>query len=174
MDTTSQLESRVERNCLMGQGIKTPPMLSLTPTIHMERAESSLMRIFKVVSIQRNFFNHTRSAGAPYLNSNVFLSIYKLSAADNAKSHSVLPRTGAAYKQVFNTWGCQNSGFLSPLSDNPDKILTMLRQVLMEQTILTNEASRSANLGRIINYKIWNFIFYPSTLNLIVNKKQKE
>ena len=69
----------------------------------MERAERSLMRIFKEVSIQRNFFNHTWSAGAPYLNSNVFLSIYKLSAADNAKSHSVLPRTGAAYKQVFNT-----------------------------------------------------------------------
>ena len=113
MDTTSQLESRVERNCLMGRVIKTTPMLSLTPTIHMERAESSLMRIFKVVSIQRNFFNHTRSAGAPYLNSNVFLSIYKLSGVDNAKSHSVFPRTGAAYKQVFNTWGCQNSGFLS-------------------------------------------------------------
>ena len=146
-------------------------MLSLTPTIHMERAESSLMRIFKVVSIQRNFFNHTRSAGAPHLNSNVFLSVYKLSA-DNAKSHSVLPRTGAAYKQVFNTWGCQNSGFLSPISDNPDKILTLLRQVLMEQTILTNEASRSANLGRIINYKISNFIFYP--LNLIANTKLKE
>ena len=70
------------------------------------------MRIFKVVSIQRNFFNHTRSTSL--FKFKCFPEHLKTLGGDNAKSHSVLPRTEAAYKQVFNTWGV--SKFRLPLA----------------------------------------------------------
>ena len=69
------------------------------------------MRMFKVVSIQRNFFNHTRSTLFKF---KCFPEHLKTLGGDNAKSHSVLPRTEAAYKQVFNTWGV--SKFRLPLA----------------------------------------------------------
>ena len=157
---------------MRGNILVTLTNMKLTCTFNVKRQQRALWwGSSKNFLFKGNFFNHPRNSPFEF---KCFPEYLRLLIANNANSHSVLLRKVAAYKQVFNTWGCQNSGFLSPISDNPDKILTMLRQVLMEQTILTNEASRSANLGRIINYKIWNFIFYPSTLNLIVNKKQKE